>query len=133
MKFNLRRLVRWSACGVLAGCIASQAAACRFIPRAPEALLKAADVVFVGKVLESLDGRGGDVPTGWGVFEVVEVNKGQMRRGDRLKVLTHNSSCGISFSVDQVWTVFASGSPLRTDAPSGSFIVDSASGGPGGR
>ena len=105
-------------------CMSSQALACKFKPRSPEQLLKAADVVFLGKVEQAVDGRGGDVANGWAVFEVVETSKGQLRRGDRIRVVTHNSSCGISFTSGQVWTIYAAGNPLRADAPSGSFLVE---------
>jgi len=123
-QFMGTRAGRWLACAVLACTVSPQAMACKFIPRNPAELLKAADVVFVGKVEEAVDGRSGQVGTGWAVFEVVDVQKGSAHRGDRIKVLTHNSSCGLAFQAGQVWTVYAAGRPLRSDAPSGSFIAD---------
>jgi hypothetical protein len=117
-------LRRWAACGLVAVCLCSQAVACKFVARPPAELLRAADAVFVGKVEDAVDGRSGNIPTGWAVFEVVEARKGTVKRGERLKVLTHNSSCGLSFGAGQVWTIFAAGNPLRADAPSGSFLVE---------
>lgn len=126
-------LRRWAGCGLVALCLCSQAVACKFVARPPAELLRAADAVFVGKVQEAVDGRSGNIPTGWAVFEVLETRKGTVKRGERLKVLTHNSSCGLSFGAGQVWTIYADGNPLRADAPSGSFLVEQGAEVPSGR
>ena len=57
-------------------------------------------------------------------FRVDQTIKGKTNKLDgSLLVGTSRSSCGLVFTKGQTWLVFASGSPLNSDAPSNSMLL----------
>lgn len=101
----------------------SSSFACKYRQVSLRESVSQAQSVFIAQAetaSNSKNGHGPDIPASMRVIQVV---KGSIKVGQRVHVLTSNSSCGLGIQAGQRWLILASGEPLRSDQPSGSILM----------